>query len=121
MGGAQYLSVFKVEQLQALALMFLQLYGEAYNIGLVFFGFYCFLIGCLIFGSTFLPRTLGVLLVFAGLGWLIFLSPSLANYLRPYILLPGILGEGSLTLGLLVNSVNGPRWKEQASAARMRT
>ena len=45
---------------------------------LVFFGPYCLLIGYLIFRSTFLPRFLGVLMAFAGLGWLVFLSP-LAN------------------------------------------
>jgi len=42
---------------------------------LVFFGPYCLLIGYLIFRSTFLPRILGVLMAFAGVGWLIFLSP----------------------------------------------
>jgi Domain of unknown function (DUF4386) len=47
---------------------------------LVFFGPYCRLLGYLIFRSTFLPRILGVLMAFAGVGWLIFLSP-LANHL----------------------------------------
>jgi hypothetical protein len=82
---------------------------------LVFFGFYCLLIGYLIFRSTFLPRTLGALMTFGGLGWLTFLSPPLAHYLSPYNLAPGILGEGSLTLWLLVMGVNVQRWKEQAS------
>ena len=84
---------------------------------LVFFGFYCLLIGYLILKSTFLPRVLGVLMMFAGLGWLTFLWPPLANYLSPYIFAPGILGEGALTLWLIVMSVNEQRWKEQASAA----
>jgi len=88
---------------------------------LVFFGFYCLLIGCLIFRSTFLPRTLGALMAFGGLGWLTFLSPPLAKYLFPYNLAPGIFGEGALTLWLLVIGVNAQRWKEQASAAGMRT
>jgi hypothetical protein len=73
---------------------------------LVFFGFYCLLIGYLIFRSTFLPRILGVLMAFGGLGWLTFLSPPLASHLSPCIFAPGILGEGSLTLWLLVIGVN---------------
>ena len=84
---------------------------------LVFFGCYCFLIGYLIFRSTFLPRILGVLMAIGGLGWLTFLSPTLADYLSPYIFAPGILGEASLTLWLLVMGVNVQRWKEQASTA----
>jgi len=84
---------------------------------LVFFGFYCLLISYLILRSTFLPRILGVLMAIGGLGWLTFLSPPLANYLSPYNLAPGILGEGALTLWLLVIGVNAQRWKEQASAA----
>lgn len=117
LGGAQSLSVFKVEQLQAQALMFFKLYAQAYNIGLVFFGFYCLLIGYLILRSTFLPRVLGVLMAFAGLGWLTFLWPPLANHLSPYNLAAGVLGEGSLTLWLLVMGVKVERWKEQAGAA----
>jgi hypothetical protein len=83
---------------------------------LVFFGFYCLLIGYLIFRSTFLPQTLGVLMAIAGLGWLTFVSRPLANYLSPYIYAPGLLGEGALTVWLLVFGVNDQRWKEQASA-----
>ena len=84
---------------------------------LVFFGFYCLLIGYLIPRSTFLPRILGVLMALAGLGWLTFLSPPLAGHLSPYIFAPGIFGEGTLTVWLLVIGVNVQRWKEQASAA----
>ena len=76
---------------------------------LVFFGFYCLLIGYLIFKSSFLPRPLGVLMAFAGLGWLIFLSPPLANRLSPYVFAPGIIGEGALTLWLLTKGVATPR------------
>ena len=81
---------------------------------LAFFGPYCMLIGYLIFRSTFLPRVLGVLMVLAGLGWLAFLSPSLAKHLSPYIQVVGVLAEGLLMLWLLVKGVNEQRWKEQA-------
>ena len=84
---------------------------------LVFFGFYCLLIGYLIFRSTFLPQVLGALMVFAGLGWLTFLSPAVATYLSPYNMIPGFVGEGALTLWLLLKGVNVQRWREQASTA----
>src|SRR6266540_4379122 len=86
LGRAWYLSVFPLEQLQALALVFLRLRAQTYNISMVFFGFYCLLIGYLILRSAFLPRALGVLMAIAGLGWLTFLSPPLATSLSPYIL-----------------------------------
>ena len=122
LGGAQYLSAFTEEQLRALAFMFLRFYEQASNIAFAFFGLHCFLIGYLILRSTFLPRIVGGLMVCAGLGWLTFsfanlLSPTLARYLVPYIMAPGMLGEASLTLWLLVMGVNVQRWIEQASAA----
>ena len=80
--------------------------GAAFKLQpLVFFGFYCLLIGYLIFRSTFLPHVLGLLMAFAGLGWLTFFSATLAHSLYPYNFAPGILGEGVLTLWLLVNGV----------------
>jgi hypothetical protein len=84
---------------------------------LVFFGFYCLLIGYLIFRSTFLPRALGALMAFAGLGWLTFLSPPVASSLRPYNMAPGMLGEGALMLWLIVRGVNVQRWQAQTRAA----
>src|ERR1700687_2572376 len=71
------LRAFTAEQLQALALVFLKLNVYAFDIYLVFFGFWCVLIGYLIFRSTFLPRVLGVLVAISGLGWMTYLSPPL--------------------------------------------
>jgi Domain of unknown function (DUF4386) len=85
---------------------------------LVLFGIYCLLIGYLIWQSHFLPRALGVLMAFGGVGWLTFLSPALAKALFPYNLAPGILGEGALTLWLLVKGVDARRWRGQAAAGQ---
>jgi hypothetical protein len=87
------------------------------DITVVFGGFSCILVGYLIFRSTFLPRILGLLMAFAGLGWMTYLSPRLAAYLSPYNLASGILGQESVMLWLLVMGVNVQRWKEQASSS----
>jgi hypothetical protein len=65
------------------------------------FGIYCLLIGYLIIRSTYVPRFLGILMAIGGLGWLTFLSPSLASQLSPYNFAPGMIGEGALTLWLV--------------------
>jgi hypothetical protein len=87
------------------------------NIAIVFAGFSCLLIGYLIFRSTFLPRIVGALMAFAGLGWVTYLSPPLVNYLSPYNLALGILGQESVMLWLLVMGVNVQRWRQQSIAA----
>ena len=117
LGGSPYLSVFNVKQLQALALLFLNLDAQVGSIALVFFGVFQLLTGYLIFRSTFLPRILGALMALAGLGWLVFLSPPLANSLLTYLEVLGVLGEVLLMLWLLVMGVNAQRWNERASAA----
>jgi hypothetical protein len=79
-----------------------------------FFGPYCILIGWLVFRSTSLPKILGVLLVLAGVGWLVFLSPVVGEALSPGIKGLGILAEASLMLWLVVRGVDERRWQEQA-------
>lgn len=83
---------------------------------LVFFGVYCLLIGWLIFRARFLPRILGWGMVIGGLGWLTYASPTLGQSLFPWNLAPGMIGEGALTLWLVVKGVDEQRWKEQAAA-----
>jgi hypothetical protein len=93
----------------------LRLQPQRLNIALVFHGFYCILIGYLIFKSTFLPRILGGLMAFAGLGWLTYLSNPLVNHLSPYNLASGLLEDASVFLWLLVMGVNAQHWTEQAN------
>jgi hypothetical protein len=85
---------------------------------LLFFGIYCLLIGYLILRSTFLPRILGALMGLAGVGWLIFLFPSLPKPLSMGIMGLGILAEAALMLWLLVKGVNVQRWQEQGASVR---
>ena len=117
LGGGQHVSAFTGGQLQALLYTFVSLYGRCFGIDLSINAWFCILIGYLIFKSTFLPKVVGVLFAFAGLGLLTFLYPPLANALSPYNLAVDALGELSLTLWLIVMGVNSQRWKEQAGAA----
>jgi Domain of unknown function (DUF4386) len=122
LSGGEYLSPFKPDQLQALALVFIRLRTIGLDIALVFFGLHCVVLGYLIFRSTFFPRILGLLLAIGGVGYSAnifanFIPPAIGTHLFPYVMLPAGLAEISLTLWLLVIGVNVQRWKEQASAA----
>jgi len=111
------MNVFSAAQLDALAFMLLKFAGRGVGISLVFFGFYCCLIGYLIVRSTFMPKTIGVLMAITGFGWLTFLWPPLSSAASSYVMLTGLLGEGSLTLWLVIFGVNAERWNAQLSAA----
>lgn len=114
LGGAHYLSVFTTEQLQALALLLLSVNGQGAGMALAFFGFNSVLIGYLIMKSTFLPRVLGVLFAVSGLGWLLFLSPTLGNSLFDYIATFALLASAVTLFWFFVFGVNEQRWREQA-------
>jgi hypothetical protein len=85
---------------------------------LLFFSPFCLLIGYLILKSSFLPHVLGVLMVLAGLGWLVYLIPALPYYPSLATMVLGFLAERSLCLWLLVMGVNVEGWKQQAKAVK---
>jgi len=125
LGSAGYLKAFTPEQLYAMASLSLKSHGYGFGVSLLFFGCFCVIVGYLIFRSSYLPKTLGVLMQIAGACYLtnsfaLILSPAVANRLFPAILVPAFIGEVSLCLWLLVRGVNVQRWKEQASAAGAR-
>jgi hypothetical protein len=95
----------------------LRLNPRGVDVALVFTGFYCLLIGYLMFRSTFVPRIMGPMMAFAGLGWLTYLSNPLVNYLSPYNLACALLAEASVFVWLLAMGLNTPKWREKASLA----
>jgi len=84
---------------------------------LYFFAPYCLLLGILILGSKFLPHILGALMLLAGLGWLLFLIPTVAKHFGIGIEVLGVAAEGLLMLWLLAMGVNVQKWQKQARAA----
>lgn len=120
LGDATYLSVFNDGQLQALALLLLNVNDQGTGIAVAFFGISTFLNGYLVFKSTFLPSWLGVLSMVGGLGWLTFIYPPLGNQLSLYILLFALVGSLAEIGWLLIRGVNVEQWQKRfLESARM--
>lgn len=99
---------------EALALAFLDLHADGYDLALVFFGVASLLVGTLIARSGFLPRVLGWLVGAAGIVYLAgsflnFLAPSAAADFAPAYLVP-LVAETALALWLLFRGVDAARW-----------
>ena len=109
LGGADYLRVFQVDQLQTLALLFLNLSGTGNIITTLFYGAWLFPLGYLVFKSDFLPRILGILLILDGACLLIcfFQLCLLPGYEKwTYPLFPVMfIAEFGLALWLLIKGV----------------
>lgn len=86
---------------------------------LVLFGAYCIGLGSLTVKATFLPTAVGVLLIVAGLGWLTYIYPPLAERLGPWAMAPGMIGEGVLTFWLLAAGVDPERWSAQSTRSKV--
>src|SRR5581483_9124266 len=83
---------------------------------LIFFGLFCILLGYLIWRCIFLPRLLGVLLILAGLAWMIYPVPQLPHVLLASIQVLGISAEALLMLWLLAKGISKERWWAQRAA-----
>ena len=106
-----YLNTFQQSQLATLSLLSLNIQSQGYAIGLVFFGFYCILIGFVIYKTSAMPRVIGVLYAIAGLCYLInsftmFLSKGFANPIFVYLAIPIFIGELSVCLWLLLKGID---------------
>jgi Domain of unknown function (DUF4386) len=122
LGNSRYTSALPPAQLHALAYLPTDLATTDYSIYTVFYGLDFIVVGYLVFSSTFLPRTIGVLLGIDALtylfnGFATMLAPGFAAHLGAWVGLPTIIAEGSFCLWLLIAGVNLERWNERASAA----
>jgi hypothetical protein len=112
LNGSDHLSAFGPGQRADLAYFFLEMHGHGYDLGLVFFGLHCLALGYLLFRSDAFPRTLGVLMVLAFLGYIIgsftlFLFPDRAHAVAPVYVGP-LVGELALCLWLMVRGARVP-------------
>jgi hypothetical protein len=114
LSGADYLTAFEADQLQAQVMFFLDLqkYGAFIP---QFLGLWLLPLGYLVLKSGFLPRILGILLMIGCFGYLIdavlfFLFANSAATLSLF----AFIGELLFALWLLIKGVNVEQWEKRA-------
>ncbi len=117
--GSEYAAAFDPAQLNALAALALDRHAHGYDLGLIFFGASCLLLGILIVRSGYLPKWLGGLVALAGVVYLagsytLFLAPDLAGAIQPAYAVP-LVAEIALCLWLLARGVDVERWRARAA------
>jgi hypothetical protein len=110
LSGADYLKVVGSEGWHAQAMVSLDSYNQGIVIAEVFWGLWLLPFGLLVIRSRFIPRILGVLLIFACLGYLIdcachFLVPEFAETVTPIAATPSAIAELSMMTWLLIKGV----------------
>jgi len=113
LSGADYLKVFQPDQLQAQAMLFINLYKNGSSIAQIPFGVWLLPLGYLVYKSGFLPKILGIFLLADFLAQLIyvfqrFLLPGYTVISYPCLVV-SIIAEVSLTLWLLVKGVKNQK------------
>lgn len=113
LNGAPYLEPFEPAQLQALARLFLGVYGAGLSIGFVFLGFGSAVLSYVWLQSRYIPRALAAWGIFASLvlatfslGTMIF--PRLYAVLGMSYMMPMGLYEVGLGLWLLIKGIRQP-------------
>jgi hypothetical protein len=106
-----YLQTFQPDQLATLSLLSLNIQTQGYAIGLVFFGFYCLIVGYVIYKSKLIPKLFGILYAITGLCYLVnsftmFLSKGFENPFFLYLAIPIFIGELSFCLWLLIKGID---------------
>ncbi len=113
LSGADYLTVFETDQVYAQAMLFLDAFDYGWNIGLVIFGLHLLILGYLVFKlSGYMPKILGVLVMIAGLGYLIdsfgkLLSPNYDANIAMFT----FIGEVLLIFWLFIKGAKIPEMK----------
>ena len=117
LSGADYMTAFEAGQLHAQMMFFLDLYVYGGFIPQVL-SLWLLLLGYLVFKSGFLPRILGILLMFGCFCYLtdvvlFFLFPNSAATLSLF----AFIGELLFALWLLIKGVNVEGWHKRAAEA----
>lgn len=116
LGGATYFSAFSTEQLAAWSYLAVRIYNYGFAAGLIFFGIACVIRSYLIIKSELFPKLIGWLLLLAGLCYLVnsaalLVLPNFAPLLFPWVFLPVLVGELTLSLWMMLKGMNMTKWQ----------
>jgi hypothetical protein len=117
LSGSSYLTVFAPDQLHSLVLLFLNAHAYVIFIWGLFFALHLLVLGYLVYKSGYLPRIPGILLITAGLCYLIqdFGNILLPEYKEAFALVGNLsITEIVFPIWLLIKGVNLKKWGERA-------
>lgn len=108
--GGGYSPLFEGDDLQALAMLFLDAFDAIWSVGLIVFGGHLFIAGYLAFKSTGVPKLVSLLLLLASIGYITLhlgytLMPQYGRFLEIYEyvwIVPMTAGELGFGLWLLL-------------------
>lgn len=117
LSGDEYLKVFTQDQLNSLALFFLNLYKNGYTIAGVFFGLWLLPLGILVIKSKYVPKIIGIFLIAGCFGYIIdflvkFLFPTYPEFSYPGLAL-AVLGEFAFCFWILIMGMKAPTPADQ--------
>jgi hypothetical protein len=110
LGDAEFLKVFKPDQLNALVMMFLDLFNYGNYVAGVFWGLWLLPFGYLVYKSGFIPRIIGIFLMVSCFGYLVesttfLLIPQYYGIVSKITMVPSALGEFAVMPWLLIKGV----------------
>lgn len=117
LSNKSYTAMFDTTQLHSLVYLFFDLHGHGYDLGLLFFGIHCAILGYLILKSSYFPKILGGLIIAAAAAYLLgsytrFLFPDYLLFISPIYII-ALVAEVSMCLWLLVKGINLQQWEKK--------
>ncbi|PEB52240.1 hypothetical protein CON65_03015 [Bacillus pseudomycoides] len=115
--NTDYLSLFKIDQLQAHMMLFLEAFEFIWSIGLIIFGGHLMIVGYLTLKSDRIPKVISILLLLAAIGYIVInlFSAILSQYdtvisiLKIGFSVPMIVGELGFGIWLLFRGGKVPK------------
>jgi hypothetical protein len=112
LSGADLLTVFEPDQLQALGMLAIAGFDYGFHMGLFFFSFHLGIVGYLAYKSGIVPKILGVLLMASFLSYLIdsiafLFLPIYPETLNQVLMVPEVIGELAIVVWLVFRGGKG--------------